>query len=115
MKKFIANILKVFGFLFFLLNAVILTVVIILTAASCIGAGSLTLSSEWIFVIFPICGMLAGWWLRRGRYGILRTLIITVSLLFAAGILFIAVYISPIIEKTHHEKTANSESNTPNV
>jgi hypothetical protein len=94
--------LKTFGYLYFLLNAVMFAVILIMIAsfyARPLPPGGE--SAGWILLVIPILGLAAGAWIRHGRFGILRILAILASFLVTAAILFIAFFVSPAIEKIH--------------
>ena len=98
MSKF----LKIFGFLYLIFNCVSFTVICIMTIFS--TARSPQFSPEWIFLIVPVPGMVAGYWILTGKYGWWRGLVIALSLVFSALFLFIAFVGGPQIEKIKEEK-----------
>ena len=65
-------------------------------------------STEWIFLIIPGAGMFAGYWIRTGKYGWGRGLVIALSLSSSAVFLFIALVVGPQMGKIKEEKFVTS-------
>ncbi|MCD6580933.1 MAG: ankyrin repeat domain-containing protein [Desulfuromusa sp.] len=95
---------KIFGSLYFALNCLIFITIFILAIYT--SGKYLQFSPGWIFLLFPGIGMLSGYWIRTGRYGWTRSLIIAVSLLCSIIFLFIAFVAGPQLEKLEAEKVA---------
>jgi len=95
---------NILGFIYFLFNFVLFTVILILAIFT--TGKYLQFSPGWIFLTFPAIGMLSGYWIRTGKYGWWRSLIVAFSCLCSAVFLFIAFVGGPQMEKVKEEKFA---------
>jgi len=93
--------IKVFGFLYFLLNCIICVVMAIFAIHAMIKT---QMSPGFVVFILPVTGIFSGYWMRTGKYGWWRILIISTSLLLTAVIAFIAIFIAPKMEKLKQNK-----------
>ncbi|HCY85412.1 MAG TPA: hypothetical protein DHV36_09795 [Desulfobacteraceae bacterium] len=67
-------------------------------------------------IVVPFTGILSGYWMRKNRYGVLRSLIIAANIIVTAIILFTAVFISPEMKTAKQKKFENNrilEQNKP--
>lgn len=96
-KGKLSKLVKVFGFLYFLFNCMIFTVICIMLIYTMIKTPQF--SPGWILLIFPGVGIFAGRWIRVGKYGWWRSIIIALSLICSAAVLFIAFVAGPQLEK----------------
>ena len=101
MKDKLAKLVRAFGFVYFLLNCVILIVICILGINAMIKT---TMSPGFMVLILPLIGIFAGYWMRVGRYGWWRILIIAVSRFLTGAIAFTAIFIAPKMEKLKQNK-----------
>lgn len=62
------------------------------------------MSPGFIVFILPLIGIFSGYWMRNGKYGWWRILIISVSLLLSVSIVFTAIFISPKMEQHKQQK-----------
>lgn len=102
------QLLKIFGFLYFLFHLLIFITIFILAAYT--SGKYLQFSPGWIFLIFPGGGMLSGYWLRTGQYGWLRSVIIAVSFVCTLVFLFIAFVSGPQLDKLKAEKFKTNQT-----
>jgi hypothetical protein len=93
---------KIFGFLYFIFNFLIFIAIFILAIYTSVKYQQF--SSGWMLVLLPSIGMLSGYWLRSGKYGWLRSVIIAVSFVFTLALLFIAFVSGPQLDKLKAEK-----------
>ena len=97
----LSGFLKGFGFLYFLLNGLILIVMGIFAVHAKIKTN---MSPGYIVAILPLLGVFSGYWMRIGKYGWWRILIIIISFSFSGAILLTAIFISPKLEQVKKEK-----------
>jgi len=107
-KKILKKAAKVFGFVYFVCNTAALTVFVIMAIYTMIQTPQFSLG--WVLLIFPILGMLTGYWIRTGKYGWVRISIIVVSLIIFVIALFIALVVAPKIEKAAHMISAEQDT-----
>ncbi|MFH2058964.1 MAG: ankyrin repeat domain-containing protein [Pseudomonadota bacterium] len=62
------------------------------------------MSPGFIIFILPLIGIFSGYWMRKGKYGWWRILIISVSLLLSVSIVYTAIFISPKMEQHKQQK-----------
>jgi len=63
------------------------------------------LSPGYIVAILPLSGIFSGYWIRIGKYGWWRVLIIFISISLSTFILFMAIFIVPKMEQVKEEKS----------
>lgn len=96
-----SRLIKIFGSIYFLLNCIICAVMCIFTIHAMIKT---EMSPGFVVFILPLIGIFSGYWMRTGKYGWWRILIIAVSLLLTVAIAFTAIFISPKLEKLKQKK-----------
>lgn len=101
-KSIWSKFIKGFGFIYFLVNCMMLAVILIMAVYTMIKTPQFT--PGWIFLIFPTAGMFSGYWMRIGKYGWWRILIIAVSLLLTAAVAFTAIFVAPKMEEMKKAK-----------
>jgi hypothetical protein len=94
--------LKIFGFLYFSFNCLIFVVIAILAIYTTVKYRQF--SPAWIYLLIPGIGILSGYWIRTGKYGWTRSLIIAVSLVCSSIFLFIAFVAGPQMDTLKAEK-----------
>ena len=92
-KGTLAKFLKIFGMLYFVCNVLIFVVICIMAIYS--SGKYLQFSPGWTFLLVPAIGMFSGYWIRAGKYGWARSLVIAASLICSAALLFIVFVIGP--------------------
>ncbi|MBU9888239.1 MAG: ankyrin repeat domain-containing protein [Candidatus Omnitrophica bacterium] len=90
-------ILKILGFLYFLLHVAILVFAatygfLCLTVAPC-GADGL------LILVIPLFGLAAGHFIRRGKFGFWRVSLIAVSVFLSAGLVFMSFFVPAVLKK----------------
>ena len=97
MSKF----LKIFGLLYFLLNFIGFAALLVLVINA---AGKyLSFSPGWVYLFFPALGMLSSYWIRAGKFGWGRSLVIAFSLLCSVATIFIVFVAAPQVEYSNNE------------
>ena len=105
MKKIFTKSLRMFGFVYFLLNVVLMVVMGIFAIQAMIKTD---MSPGFVVFILPLMGMFSGYWMQTGRYGWWRISIIAVSLSLSVAIAFIAIFVAPEMEKHNQNKVKNT-------
>jgi len=85
-----------FGFVYFLFNAMIFAVFVIMAVYTAITSHH---NPGWVMKIFPLIGMISGHWIRRGIFSWWRILIIIISFLITSAALVIHFYLGPLMKK----------------
>ena len=70
----------------------------------------LQFSPGWIFLLVPAIGIFSGYWIRTGKYGWARILVITLSFICSAAFLFIAFVAGPQLETLQAEQFAKMQA-----
>jgi len=113
MKNKFAEAIKIFGLFYFFINILFCISLIVFAIQALI---KVQMSPGFIVLILPVIGIFAGYWMRYGKYGWWRVLIILISLSLSIAIVFTAVFISPKLEQQKHQKfLARQKTNIPNV
>ena len=88
-KSVIKNLRIGFGFAYFLINTAVLTVFGIAAIYTAIIS---RYEPGWIMLLFPLMGIMAGYWIRHGRFGWWRVSIIVFSLIVSVAALYIGFF-----------------------
>ncbi len=105
-KSNLPKLIKVFGFVYFLLNCVVFIVMCILATHAKMKTN---MSPGYVVFTLPLIGIFAGYWMRIGKYGWWRILLIVFSFLCTAAILFTAIFIGPKMEQLKKAKFETSK------
>lgn len=100
-KNYIPKFIKGFGFIYFLINCIICVVMGIFAIHAYMTAN---MSPGFVVFLLPLIGIFSGYWMRTGKYGWWRIVIITASLLITMAILFTAIFVAPGMEKHKQNK-----------
>lgn len=104
----IKTAMKIFGVFYFLFNLICLAVITILVFQTMNDIPE-DFSPGWILTLFPLLGILAGYWLFRYRFGWFRSLVIIASLLITSAGVFISFVAAPAIEKAASHTPAKNK------
>jgi len=105
-KSRLSKSIKVFGFVYLLLNGIICVVMGIFAIRAYITTN---MSPGFMVFILPLIGIFAGYWMRTGKYGWWQILIIAVSLLLTVIIAFTAIFTIPRMERLNQHKIETSK------
>ncbi len=94
--------LKIFAFIYASFNFIILAALL----ALCFGTSShyQQLSYGWTLLSIPAIGILCSYWIGRGKFGRIQTLLMAVSFVCSATILYIAFVTGPQMKELKAEK-----------
>jgi hypothetical protein len=111
MKNKFAEAIKMFGLFYFFINILLCISLVIFAIQAFIKT---QISPGFIVLLLPIVGIFSGYWMRYGKYGWWRILIISISLFLSIAIVFTAIFISPKLEQQKHQKfLAQQKTNIP--
>jgi len=94
--------------LYFLFNAMIFTVICIMSIYTMIRNPEFW--PGWILLVFPTIGMFAGRWIRIGKYGLWRSIVMGLSFLYFIGFLLAVFVLGPQMEKLKEQKFAEMQA-----
>jgi len=97
----LSKFIKGFGLVYSLLNVVLLIVMCIFAIHAKMKTN---MSPGYVVAILPLTGIFSGYWMRIGKYGWWRALIIFVSLSVSTLIVFTAIFIAPKMEQVKKNK-----------
>ncbi|MDD3846907.1 MAG: ankyrin repeat domain-containing protein [Syntrophorhabdaceae bacterium] len=106
-KSTLAKLIKIFGFVYFLLSCIICVVMCVFAIRAMMKTG---MSPGFVVFILPLIGIFSGYWIWTARYGWWRMSIIAVSLLLTLAIAFTAIFIAPKMGKHSHNKLESHET-----
>ena len=96
-----AKAIKIFGLAYFIFNLIVFAAIFVLAIFS--SGNYMQFSPGWAFLFFPTSGMLSGYWIRTGKYGWPRSLVIAASLICSVALLFIVFVIGPQMKELEAE------------
>lgn len=98
----IPKTLKIFSFIYFSFNFIIFAALL----ALCFGTSShyQQLSYGWTLLSVPAIGILCAYWIGRGKFGRMQTLLMAVSFICSASIIYIAFVTGPQMKELKAEK-----------
>ena len=99
---------KIFGGVYFLFNLICMTAIIVLCAKS-LNDMPPGVSPGWMLTLFPLLGVVAGYWLFRGYFRWFSVLVIISSLMMTMAGVFIYVAVTPKIEEAASHVSHNTE------
>jgi len=97
----LTKFLKILGSLYLIFNLIIFAAIFVQAISS--SGKYMQFSPGWTFLFYPTIGMLSGYWIRTGKYGWARSLVIAVSLICSAALLFIVFVIDPQMKELEAE------------
>jgi len=100
-KNRLSRSIKVFGSIYLFLNCIICVVMGIFAIRAFMTTN---MSPGFVVFILPLIGIFSGYWMRTGKYGWWRVLIITISCLFTVAIVFTAIFIAPKMNQHKQNK-----------
>ena len=104
---------KIFGIIYIVVNTIIF---LTLLALALNGPGNfLPLYLEWIVLIFPIVGILSGYWISSGQLGTKKLLIVILSLFFTFATIFVALVVLPLVERANVENNSKLHVNSNHI
>ncbi|MBU1344390.1 MAG: hypothetical protein KKE44_19305 [Proteobacteria bacterium] len=105
-KDKLSKVIKGFGVVYFLLNCIICVVMCIFAVQAWMTTG---MSPGYVVFIIPLMGMFSGYWIRIGKFGWWRSLVIAGSFLILTAILLTAIFISPKMELLKQKKFESAQ------
>ena len=100
--------LKILGFLYFTFNCLIFITIFILAVST--SRDYQQFFSSALLSLFPGIGMLSGYWIRTGKFGWARSIVIAASLIISAVYLYIAFVVGPQLDTLKAEKFAQTQT-----
>lgn len=104
----LAKFLKIFGGLYLICYLIIFAAIFVLGIFS--SGKYMEFSPGWTFLFYPTIGMLSGYWLRTGKYGWARGLIIAASLFCSIVFLFIVFVAAPQVGQLSAEQAKQMQA-----
>lgn len=101
MKDTVSKLIKGFGFVYLLLNCVAFIVMFIFAIHAKMKTN---MSPGYVVATLPLIGIFSGYWMRTGKYGWWRLVVIIVSLSLSVAIIFTAIFIAPQMEQLKQKK-----------
>lgn len=105
-KKY-KKILGTFGILYFFGNFVFFAAILFLAISTSRDSQQLLPSA--LLSLFPGIGMLSGYWIRAGKYGWARSIVIAASLIISTVFFYIAFVTGPQLDTLKAEKFAQRQ------
>lgn len=97
----LTKFVNIFGFVYFVLNLILFIVMCIFAVHAKIETD---MSPGIIVFLFPLIGVFTGYWMRTGKYGWWRSILIVISLLASLILLFMAVFVFPEIKAINQKE-----------
>ncbi len=99
-KGWAFKFLRIIGLLYSIVHGLFFVVVCILTFYA---RENLTVNPGYVFIVSPVLGVFAGYFVWKGKYNWWRNILIVISLILLGVVLFISFVVAPITEKIHKQ------------